>query len=63
MTVEEYVGAIQQFAQRREYGPMIDFAERHGPEVEDQLTAEHVRILRVHLHHADMMISNEQPRG
>lgn len=62
MTPEEYVSAVQELARRREYGPLIDFAERVGPEVEDQLTAEQVRILRVHLKHADMVTSRAGAR-
>jgi hypothetical protein len=62
MTSEEYVGAVQELARRREYGPMIDFAERVGPEFEDQLTAEQVRVLRVHLKHADMVMSQVRSR-
>ena len=57
MTPEEYVRAVQELARRREYGPLIELAERCGPEVEDRLTAEQVRVLRVHLKHADMVMS------
>jgi hypothetical protein len=57
MTPEEYVHVAQEFAQRRDYASLIDFAERFGPEVEDRLTADQVRILRVHLKHADMITS------
>jgi hypothetical protein len=42
MTPEEYVGAVQDMARRREYGSLIAFAERVGPDVEDQLTADMV---------------------
>jgi hypothetical protein len=55
MTPDEYVSAVQELAQRREYASLIEFAERVGPEVEDRLTAEQVRILRVHLKHADIL--------
>ena len=62
MTPEQYFSAVQELARRREYGPLIDFAERHGPEVEDQLSTEQVRVLRVHLKHADMVMSRAQAR-
>jgi len=62
MTPEEYVQAVQEFSRRRAYGPLIVFAERHGPDVEDELTAEQVRILRVHLKHADMVLSEARSR-
>ena len=62
MTPKEYVSAVQELARRREYGLLIDFAERYGPEVEDQLSAEQVRILRVHLKHADMVTSGAGAR-
>jgi hypothetical protein len=57
MTPEVYVGTVQELARQRDYAALIDFVERVGPGVEDQLTAEHVRILRVHLNHADMVLS------
>jgi hypothetical protein len=62
MTPEAYVKAVQHLAQRREYGPLIDFVERVGPTVEDHLTAEQVRILRVHLKHADMVLAEARSR-
>jgi hypothetical protein len=62
MTPERYVGAVHELARRREYGPLIELAERYGPEVEDQLSAEQVRVLRVHLKHADMVTSRAQAR-
>ncbi len=57
MIAEEYVRIAQALARRRDYSQLIDFAERFGPKVEDQLSAEQVRILRVHLKHADMVLS------
>ena len=62
MTPEEYVSAVQELARRREHGPLIEFAERYGAEVEDRLNAEQVRILRVHLKHADMVTSEARSR-
>lgn len=63
MTPEEYVSAVQGLARRREHSPLIELAERYGPEVEDGLTAEQVRILRVHLKHADMVASRAGARA
>ncbi len=57
MTPEEYVKAVQELARLRDYTSLIAFAERVGPGVEDELNAEQVRILRVHLKHADMVLS------
>ena len=62
MTPEEYVRAVQELSQRREYGPLIEFTERVGPGIEDQLTAEQARILRVRLKHADMVLSRARSR-
>ena len=62
MTPEEYVGIVQEFARQRDYAAMIAFVERVGPGVEDLLTAEHVRILRVHLKHADMVLAEARSR-
>ena len=62
MTPEEYIIAVQELAQRREYASLIEFAERVGPEVEDRLTAKQVRILKDHLKHADVLTSTAQAR-
>jgi hypothetical protein len=62
MTTEEYISTVQALAGRREYARLIDFAERVGPDVEDRLTAEQVRILRVHLKHADMVLAEARSR-
>lgn len=63
MTPEDYVSTVQEFSRRREYGPLIDFVERVGPGLEDLLTAEQVRILRIHLKHADMILSDARSRA
>jgi hypothetical protein len=60
MTPEQYVRAVQELARRREYVLLIELAERYGPEVEDRLTAE--QVLRVHLKHADMVMSQAGSR-
>jgi hypothetical protein len=62
MTPEQYVRAVQELARRREYVLLIELAERYGPEVADRLTAEQVRVLRVHLKHADMVMSQAGSR-
>lgn len=62
MTPEEYVRSVQELGRRRDYSSLIAFVERVGPDVEDQLTAEQVRILRVHLKHADMVLSEARSR-
>ena len=62
MTPEQYVRTVQDLAQRREYGPLIEFAERFGRDVEAQLTADQVRVLRVHLKHADMVLARQRSR-
>jgi hypothetical protein len=58
MTPEEYVRSVQKLGRQRDYALMLALAERVGPGVEDQLDAEQVRILRVQLKHADMVLSN-----
>ena len=62
MTPEEYVKAVQELARQRDYTSLIAFVERVGPDVEDQLNAEQVRILRVHLKHADMILAEARSR-
>jgi len=62
MTPEEYVRAVQELSRHREYGPLIELAERVGPDLEGELTAEQIRILRVHLKHADMVLSGIRSR-
>lgn len=62
MTPERYVQEVQNLAERREYGPLLIFAERYGPDIEEQLTAEQLRILRVHMKHADMVMAEVRLR-
>jgi hypothetical protein len=62
VTPEQYVSIVQELARQRDYPALIAFVERVGPGVEDQLTAEHVRILRVHLKHADMVLAETRSR-
>jgi hypothetical protein len=62
MTAAAYVQAVQELAQRRAYAAMLRFVEQHGPDVEDLLSAEDVRILRVCLKHADMVTSEARAR-
>lgn len=62
MTTATYIKAVQELARQREYVAMLQFVERYGPGIEDALSAEDVRVLRVYLKHADMVVSAARAR-
>lgn len=55
MTPEQYVTRIRELVEQREYTAALDLADRHGAEVEQQLSREQWGLLGGLLEHAEVM--------
>ena len=63
MTTAEYVQRVEELARARRYAEALELAGRLGPEMDDHLTLAQVRVLRVHLKHAAMVLDAAVPAG
>ena len=60
MTPDEYVATVQQLARRRAYRETLELADTVGVALEEQLTAEHVRLLEPPLEHAALVLAGRR---
>lgn len=55
MTPEQYVRRVRDLLRQQEYAAALDIADRHGSEVEDELTPDQWALLGALLEHAELM--------
>jgi len=58
MTPRQYIAKVERLASSKSYAELLELVDAWGPRVDDQLTAEDVRVLRILVKHAELVLTS-----